>query len=56
MQMRITTVKYLHARLQFPKQYFWRTHDQQELDYLEEADGQLHGYEFKWNPRKLKPL
>ena len=47
-------MKYLHARLQFPKQYFWRTHDQQELDYLEEADGQLHGYEFKWNPKKAK--
>jgi len=46
--------KYLHARLRFPKQYFWRTHDQQELDYLEEADGQLHGYEFKWNPKKAK--
>ncbi len=48
-------MKYLHARLQFPRQYFWRTHDQQELDYLEEADGQLHGYEFKWNPKKAKP-
>ncbi len=47
-------MKYLHARLQFPKQYFWRTHDQQALDYLEEADGQLHGYEFKWKPKKAK--
>jgi uncharacterized protein len=42
------------STFQFPKQYFWRTHDQQELDYLEEADGQLHGYEFKWNPKKAK--
>lgn len=47
-------MKYLHARLQFPKPYFWRTHDQQALDYLEEADGQLRGYEFKWNPKKAK--
>jgi predicted AAA+ superfamily ATPase len=47
-------MKYLHARLRFPKQYFWRTHDHQELDYVEEADGQLHGYEFKWNPKKAK--
>jgi uncharacterized protein len=31
--------------------YFWRTHDQQEIDYIEEYDGQLHGFEFKWNPK-----
>lgn len=47
-------LKYLHTRLRFPRQYFWRTHDQQELDYLEEADNQIHGYEFKWNPKKAK--
>lgn len=28
--------------------YFWRTHQQQEIDYLEEAGGQLEGFEFKW--------
>jgi len=28
--------------------YFWRTDRQQELDYLEEYDGRLHAYEFKW--------
>lgn len=32
--------------------YFWRTHKQKEIDYLEEYDGQLHAYEFKYNPRK----
>ena len=32
--------------------YFWRTQDQQEIDYLEERDGVLFAYEFKWNPRK----
>ncbi|MBL4652024.1 MAG: ATP-binding protein [Flavobacteriales bacterium] len=30
--------------------YFWRTLAQQEVDYLEETDGQLFAYEFKWNP------
>lgn len=30
--------------------YFWRTTDGKEIDYVEESDGQLHGYEFKWNP------
>ena len=32
--------------------YFWRTRDQKEIDYIEEYDGQLHAYEFKYNPRK----
>lgn len=50
----VERMKYLHARLRFPKQYFWRTHDHQELDYVEEADGKLQGYEFKWNSKKAK--
>jgi predicted AAA+ superfamily ATPase len=28
--------------------YFWRTFQQQEIDYLEEADGKISAYEFKW--------
>lgn len=32
--------------------YFWRTKDKQELDYLEEIDGQLNAYEFKWNDKR----
>ncbi len=32
--------------------YFWRTYDQQEIDWVEERGGKLYGYEFKWNPRK----
>ncbi len=28
--------------------YFWRTYDQKELDYVEEREGRLFGYEFKW--------
>jgi predicted AAA+ superfamily ATPase len=31
--------------------YFWRTKQQQEIDYVEEADGQITGFEFKWNPK-----
>ncbi|HOW30405.1 MAG TPA: ATP-binding protein [Bacteroidales bacterium] len=30
--------------------YFWRTQDQQEIDYIEERDGKFHAWEFKWNP------
>lgn len=31
--------------------FFWRNHAKQEIDYLEEADGEIHAYEFKWNPK-----
>lgn len=37
-----------------PNRYFWRTHDQQEIDYVEEYNGKLVGYELKWNGRKAK--
>lgn len=32
--------------------YFWRTTQMQEIDYLEEYDGKLYAYEFKWNVNK----
>ena len=32
--------------------YFWRTTQMQEIDYLEEQDGKLYAYEFKWNVNK----
>ena len=38
----------------FAQSYFWRTKDQSEIDYLEEEDGRLSAYEFKWNPAKSK--
>ena len=31
--------------------YFWRTHAQQEIDYLEERNGEINAYEFKWNAK-----
>ena len=31
--------------------YFWRTMQQQEVDYIEEADGKLSAFEFKYNPK-----
>jgi predicted AAA+ superfamily ATPase len=36
----------------FRKSYFWRTYQQQEIDYIEEFDGIFNAYEFKWNPKK----
>lgn len=35
--------------------YFWRTYDQQEIDLVEEKDGQLHAFEIKWNKEKKSP-
>lgn len=36
--------------------FFWRTHTKQEIDWVEEKDGNLSGYEFKWTSKKqLKP-
>lgn len=32
--------------------YFWRTYDKKEIDYIEERDGVLSGFEFKWNPNR----
>jgi len=32
--------------------YFWRTRQKQEIDYIEEYDGNLFAYEFKWNNGK----
>jgi predicted AAA+ superfamily ATPase len=32
--------------------YFWRTYDQQEIDWVEDRGGKLHAYEFKWNPKR----
>lgn len=32
--------------------YFWRTQQQQEIDLLEEADGKLMAFEFKWKKNK----
>lgn len=35
----------------FAQLYFWRTHDQKEIDLIEEQDGVLKTFEFKWNSR-----
>ena len=30
--------------------YFWRNKQQAEVDYVEEIDGNIYAFEFKWNP------
>lgn len=48
--------KYLHYNKIWCNSYFWRTTEQQELDYIEDMDGILYAYEFKWNPAKKAKL
>jgi len=41
-------MKHIHYNEIFANRYFWRTQQQQEIDYIEERDGILHAYEIKW--------
>jgi predicted AAA+ superfamily ATPase len=45
-------MKYLHYNKVFSRRFFWRTTQQQEIDYVEECDGKLTAFEIKWNPWK----
>ena len=38
----------------FINRYFWRTYSGAELDLVEEKDGKLSGYEFKWGNKTAK--
>ena len=49
-------IKYCENNEIFPNFYFWRTYDDAEIDLIEEKDGQIIAYEFKWNPRKKAKL
>jgi uncharacterized protein len=35
--------------------YFWRTYSQQEIDFVEEREGKLFGFEMKWGTAVCKP-
>jgi predicted AAA+ superfamily ATPase len=44
----IERMKYFHHQRRFANFYFWRTYDQKEIDLIEERDGKLMAFEFKW--------
>ncbi|MBN1761430.1 MAG: ATP-binding protein [Chitinispirillaceae bacterium] len=48
----VERMKWLHHEMKFANRFFWRTHAQQEIDYIEERDGKLFAFEIKWNSRK----
>lgn len=45
-------LKQNNYKMSLARSYFWRTRQQQEVDYVEEMAGQLYGYEFKWSAKK----
>jgi len=45
--------KYNSYKQRYSTPYFWRLHTGAEIDYIEEIEGVMHGYEFKWG-NKLK--
>lgn len=47
-------LKTKHYKRIFSNDYFWRTYDQQEIDLIEEREGKLFAYEFKYSPRKVR--
>jgi len=40
--------------LKFANQFFWRSLSGSEVDYVEESEGKIHGYEFKWAPSSYR--
>lgn len=48
-------LKYQHYHGIISNNYFWRTYDQQEIDWIEERDGGLFAYEMKYQYRRHKP-
>jgi len=49
-------IKYQNYKHIDCRNFFWRTYDQQEIDWVEESPNQLAGYEFKWNPKKTNKV
>ena len=49
-------LKYNEYTHRWCNRFFWRTREQKEIDYLEECDGVLSAFEFKYNPRKNAPV
>jgi len=47
-------IKYQEYKRLSSNNYFWRTYEQQEIDWVEERNGSLFGYEFKWKETKTK--
>lgn len=49
-------IKYNSYRGSYAQVYFWRTHDQKEIDLVELENGIINSYEFKWNTRRMPTI
>jgi len=45
-------MKFNFIKIIQPNKYFWRTRQQQEIDYVEESNGEIHAFEFKVSNKK----
>ncbi len=52
--MVLERLKQLEYTGQNPDRWFRRTHDQKEIDYLEESGGCFHAFEFKWGKSGIR--
>jgi len=50
----IERMKWLAYTKTYTNTYFWRTHDRQEIDWVEERGGKLYGYEFTWKDSRRR--
>ncbi len=44
-------IKYLNYSGSWTNYWYWRTKEQKEIDFVEESNGKIMSYEFKWNPK-----
>ena len=51
----VERLKYCSYQRIFSNQYFWRTYDGSEVDFVEDRDGRLFGFEFKWGEKFRQP-
>lgn len=49
-------LKQMKYKKQLTSVYFWRTAQQQEVDFVEDTSGEIFGYEFKWSNKKKHKL
>jgi predicted AAA+ superfamily ATPase len=49
-------VKQNEYKQSLARKYFWRTKQQQEVDYVEDIGGKIYGFEFKWSEKKSNKL
>ncbi len=49
-------IKQIEYKQSLARVYFWRTKQQQEVDFVEDNNGKIYGFEFKWNKRRNSRL